>query len=317
MSDNSKISWTDATWNPVRGCTPVSAACKHCYAARDASRFSGPGQPYEGLAHDGKWTGKVRCLPELLSLPLHWRRPRRIFVNSMSDLFHPYVPNEFIAAVCGIMAACPQHMFQVLTKRPKRMREWFEWVAADHDRIWRSLCEQSFDCPSSWEGEDGLPLVEDWPLPNVWLGVSIEDQATADERIPELLVTPVAVRFVSAEPLLGPIDLGKLRTGWREPGHDTLREVYPLAGLMAIPDCDWDVGKIDWVSIGSESGTHARPIHPDWARSIRDQCVAAGVPCFLKQMMVDGKMVHMPELDGQVYGQFPGQRAPEGEVSDG
>jgi protein gp37 len=279
MSDNSQIAWTDATWSPTRGCSPVSEGCDHCYAARQASRFSGPSQLYEGLAHDGKWTGVIRCVPEALSIPIRWRKPRRIFVNSMSDLFHPDVPNDFIAAVFGVMAACPQHTFQVLTKRPKRMREWFSLEYSYREECSKMASEKNVD------GFDRLMFEPygAWPLPNVWLGVSVEDQATTDERIPELMATPAAVRFVSAEPLLGPTDLDKLRTGWREPGNDTLREVYPLAGLMAIPDCDWNAGKIDWVIVGGESGPKARPMHPDWVRSIRNQCVAADVPFFFKQ----------------------------------
>jgi protein gp37 len=268
MGDNSKISWTDATWNPIRGCTPVSAGCKHCYAAGVASRISGEGQPYEGLAHDGKWTGKVRCLPELLSLPLRWKRPRRIFVNSMSDLFHPDVPNEFIAAVFGVMAACQQHTFQVLTKRPDRMRSLLN--------AWLGM---------GLSNREGMVV----SAPNIWLGVSVEDQDTADERIPELLATPAAVRFVSAEPLLGTILLNE---SWLVSCHgcgndgSIAYDADPgVVGRLCLDACikRGELPSVDWVIVGGESGPRARPMHPDWVRSIRDQCVAADVPYFFKQ----------------------------------
>ena len=121
------IAWTDETWNPLRGCSRISEGCRHCYAETMAARFSGPGQPYEGTIRNGRWSGNVRIVPEKLGDPLRWTRPRMVFVNSMSDLFHDNVPNEFIAAVFGVIAAAPRHTFQVLTKRPARMLEWFEW----------------------------------------------------------------------------------------------------------------------------------------------------------------------------------------------
>ena len=244
MADRTGIQWTDATWNPLRGCSRISEGCRNCYAETVASRFSGPGQPYEGLAKDGRWTREVRFVPHMLDQPLRWTRPRRIFVNSMSDLFHENVPDEWIARVFDVMARAPQHTFQVLTKRPDRMRRVLPSFAPSHTARDRS----------------------GWPLPNVWLGVSAENQATADGRIPLLLETPAAVRFVSAEPLLGPIDLNErelLCRTWRR-------------GLT--------IGRyLDWVIIGGESGPGARPMHPGWARALRDQCVHVGVPFFFKQ----------------------------------
>jgi protein gp37 len=198
MGDNSWIEWTDATWNCIRGCSLVSGGCKYCYAMKQAHRFSGPGGAYEGLTELGpegpRWTGKVRTVPQLLELPLHWKKPRRVFVNSMSDLFHEDVPHEFIRDVFSVMIRCEWHTFQVLTKRPKRMQEIVQ----------------------RW-----YPKNRAYP-PNVWLGVSVEDQKTADERIPLLLQTPAAVRFVSAEPLIGPIDLTKWLVG--ETSNDGGRE---------------------------------------------------------------------------------------------
>lgn len=236
---NGGIAWCEETWNPVRGCSRVSEGCRHCYAERVAARFSGPGKPYEGLAvmkSDGPhWTGKVRLVAAALDLPLRWRKPRRIFVNSMSDLFHKGLTDHEILKVFVTMARARQHTFQILTKQPRRMLEWFLVCADDTVR------------PLAWAG---VP----WPLPNVWLGVSVEDQETADERIPLLLQTPAAVRWVSAEPLLGPIEFPTMLRNW-----------------------------IDWLVVGGESGPGARPMHPDWARGLRDQCVAAGVPFFMKQ----------------------------------
>lgn len=232
-----KIEWTDETWNPVRGCSLVSAGCANCYAMKQAHRFSGEGMPYAGLTELGpqgpRWTGKIRLVPEVLDAPLHWKTPRRIFVNSMSDLFHEDVPDEFIVAVFGVMAACPEHTFQILTKRPERMRQWFDRIGkfggfgryirsirVDGDRTIPNL----FGAVAKTEivrGKRCRAMSDPWMkvfnaasfhmndsrLRNVSLGVSVEDQQTADARIPILLQTPAAVRFVSAEPLLGPVDI--------------------------------------------------------------------------------------------------------------
>lgn len=271
MADHTPIEWTDATWNPVRGCSRVSEGCQHCYAERVAQRFCGPGQPYAGLVHGRTkgWNGKVRLVTEALAWPLKKRSPRRVFVNSMSDLFHEAVPDDFIAAVFGIMAAAPQHTFQILTKRPARMRAWFARAGADpgawlHEAV---KGQMGYDNPRR-------PAVNlrQWPLPNVWLGISVENQATADERIPLLLQTPAAVRWVSAEPLLGATNLR-----W------FLRRNLWIDGVP-VAGADYGHGtRLDWVVAGGESGRGARPMHPDWARSLRDQCKTAGVPFLFKQ----------------------------------
>ncbi len=277
MSAKSDIEWTDATWNPVRGCALVSPGCENCYAMKVAHRFSAPGRAYDGLTvvgkHGPRWTGTAIQVPTMLAEPLHWKKPRRIFVNSMSDLFHQDVPDEYIAAVFGVMAACPQHTFQVLTKRPERMRQWFAWIgeepkqdAAGVNRAWFAChvaaCNYSNDyCPAP--GAD-----DTWPLPNVQLGVSIEDRARAD-RMVELVQVPAAVHFLSLEPLLE--DLGDL-------------------GLMGIMPKDFGFGykpyyeMIDWVIVGGESGPGARPFDLAWARSIVRQCKEVDVPVFVKQL---------------------------------
>ncbi len=209
MGDKTGIAWTDATWNPLRGCTRVSSGCENCYAEKVAARFSGPGLPYEGLATRGpaRWTGKVRLAEKHLDDPLRWRRPRRIFVNSMSDLFHESVPDEWIDRIFAVMALAPQHTFQVLTKRPGRMRSYLSRdLHAHHLLVAIHGMKATFtERVRAISGKQG---VYEGPLANVHLGVSVEDQATADERIPLLLETPAAVRFISAEPLLGPIDVG-------------------------------------------------------------------------------------------------------------
>ncbi len=306
MGTKTGIEWTDATWNPLRGCSRVSEGCRNCYAEKVAYRFSGAGQPYEGLAvlknGHASWTGKVELVEKHLLDPLKWKpvfadcemcgggpndtcmhgskvsplssrwRPRRIFVNSMSDLFHESVPDEWLDRIFAVMALCPQHIFQVLTKRPQRMRDYIysqqrSTLTARSARMQLTLIEMGKAKDAQWR----------WPLPNVWLGVSVENQAAADERIPLLLHTPAAVRFISAEPLLGPVRLDRVL----DDGASHLN------ALAAVVHCD-DAGKkaltgIDWVICGGESGPGARPMHPDWARGLRDECAASGVPFFFKQ----------------------------------
>jgi protein gp37 len=287
------IEWTDKVWNPVTGCTKVSQGCKNCYAETIAGRFWAKQYPKNEDGSDRQFTN-VRLHPERLDQPLKWKKPQKVFVNSMSDLFHKNVPFEFIAYVYGFMAVCPQHTFQVLTKRPERMLEFYEWSRSRY----------------TWVEQ---------PLDNVWVGVSVEDQAN-DWRIEYLLDTPAAVRFVSYEPALGPLDLNVKHalpcpcckdTGW---GKYRVRDLITgrseiASGYDAVcDDCGASgVGapRVDWVIAGCESGPKARPAELDWFRSLRDQCQAAGVPFFLKQMMVDGKMKKYPELDGKTWKEFP------------
>lgn len=263
----SRIEWTDVTWNPVRGCSRVSPGCDSCYAMRQAHRFSGPGGPYQGLTtiRRGKvdWSGRVRLVPEMLELPLRWRKSRRIFVNSMSDLFHEALSDEEIAAVFGVMAAAPQHTFQVLTKRAKRMRETLN-SASFIARV------ELFVSGKQWADQEQMQ----WPLPQVWAGVSAEDQQRADDRIAHLLNTPAAIRFISAEPLLGPIDVSR----W-DPGRCDCERCR-----MTSERCPASRHPIDWVIVGSESGTKARSMQLEWIASLRDQCADVGVPFFTKQI---------------------------------
>ncbi len=281
----SGIEWTDVTWNPVTGCTKVSQGCKNCYAervfprvySRDRVQFDAGNLSVDERPR--RFTD-VRLHPERLAAPLNWRKPRRVFVNSMSDLFHEEVPDEFIAAVFGVMAASMQHTFQILTKRPARMLDWFRrlgqrglgpyirGIRVDGDRTIPNL----FAATARTEVVRGRTVRADhdpWmsvfnaaacvgtaPLPNVWLGVSVENQDTADERIPLLLDAPAAVRFVSYEPALGPLRL--LGNGFAR--------------------------NLDWVIVGGESGPRARLCSVAWIERIIRQCRAAGTACFVKQL---------------------------------
>lgn len=280
------ISWTDQTWNPIRGCTRVSEGCRNCYAETIAARFSGPGQPYEGLAAmkggDARWTGKVVLAEKHLTDPLRWRRPRRIFVNSMSDLFHESVPDAWIHEIFAVMAAAPQHNFQVLTKRPARMREVVTDLYSRNLGQWLETLVLHPAGPREL-GDLLARTVFGPPLPNIWLGVSAEDQDAADTRLPDLLATPAAVRFVSCEPLLGPIDLYNGDPDPRLGGHEATQTFIGDWWEPGDPPKGPARHGLDWVIVGGESGPGARPMHPDWARSLRDQCIVAEVPFHFKQ----------------------------------
>jgi len=242
-----KIEWTDETWSPVTGCTKISPGCAHCYAEHMARRLAGRcGYPESPHHFD------VTLHPDRLNQPLRWRKPRMIFVCSMSDLFHEDIPTEFIIRIFDTIRATPHHIYQILTKRPARML---------------SLLKHS------------LGMLTAWPLPGVWLGVTVENQKAANERIPLLLQTPAAVRFVSCEPLLGPLNLS---------GYLSCPECggsgYVADGRGSAEPCGCNAEpRLDWVIVGGESGPGARPMHPDWVRSLRDQCQSAGVSFFFKQ----------------------------------
>ena len=270
MADKSNIEWTDATWNPVVGCSIVSPGCTNCYAMQMAARIEsmsearrpggtlGPMTHYYGTTKrvngNAVWNGKVALAPDnILTAPLRWKRPRKIFVNSMGDLFHEAIPDEWIDRVFAVMALCPQHTFQVLTKRAERLRDYClalpsRSVAVAQAAVWLGV----------WDDPDGIAVTVndliDRPLPNVWLGVSCERQHEWDERKEHLRNTPAAVHFASFEPLLGAVI-----------------EPRPMSDF------------IQWGIVGGESGPKARPMHPQWARDIQDQCEAAGVAFFMKQ----------------------------------
>jgi protein gp37 len=275
---DTSIEWTDVTWNPVRGCSRISEGCRNCYAEVLAARFSDEGYWGHGFADrtkaGGRWTGKVSLIPEKLAEPLSWKKPRRCFVNSMSDLFHEALSFEEIAAVFGVMAACPHVTFQVLTKRPERTAEFFRWLAKGEDAA-RAACVFAAgdaipeDPPRRFAEEMIGDPSGPWPLPNVWLGTSVENQETANRRIPFLLDTPASVRFVSYEPALGPVDFG---FGVSEGVPTDLEPFRERADLL------------HWIIVGGESGPGARPFDLAWARSTVEQCKAAGVASFVKQV---------------------------------
>ena len=285
MADNTGIEWCDATWNPIRGCSRVSEGCRHCYAELIASRFSDDGQPYAGLAtrDPPRWTNVVRDVPGALIQPMLWTRPRKIFVNSMSDLFHEGLPLQIIGRCFAVMALCPWHIFIVVTKRAARMREliatdsWLyetiygqmEWLAANHPEVKAKYSSH----PYRFAFPNGMP----WPLPNVWKIVSVESQKET-HRVRDLLHTPAAKRGVSVEPLLGPIDLTEIP-------HENGRSEHYYHALdgYVIDGSQSETPRLDWVIVGGESGPGARPMHPDWARALRDQCRDAHVAFFFKQ----------------------------------
>lgn len=270
MAQGTKIEWTDATWNPVVGCSRVSEGCRHCYAERMAGRLASMGhKQYQSVIQGHRWNAKTTLVDSVLEQPLNWRKPRRVFVCSMSDLFHETVPFDWIDRVFAVMALCPQHTFQVLTKRPERAAEWYEYAVnldnfqEELDRLTLLVEGEPFAYRQVADG--------DWPINNVWLGTSIENHQAADERIPHLLRCPAAVRWLSVEPMLGPVCLGDIEM-WRSED----------AGVLA--PCSAPQMDIDWVVIGCESGPGRRPMDLAWARDVIRQCDAAGVPVFVKQL---------------------------------
>ena len=305
---NTAIEWATKGWPVVVGCSPASPGCLHCYAARLASGRLAHLPRYADLAKDGRWTGEVRFNPKALDEPLHWRKPQpRVFVAQMGDLFHKAVSDEQIAAVFGVMAACPSHTFLVLTKRAERMRAWFEWAeeqtygdkypgqqGSPLQAMARALSEHDGPLPGlDGEGDEGDALERaldvNWPLPNVMLGVTAEDQQRAEERVPLLLATPAARRFVSVEPMLEAMDLRRwlqdddvgfcnacCRTdrlgddgGCRHCGDQRTRDGRSL---------------LSWIIVGGESGPGAQECNVKWIRGICAQCREAGVPLFVKQL---------------------------------
>ncbi len=319
---NTSIEWTEKTWNCLRGCSRVSPGCVNCYAERIAARFArsdmGPAEwtarsegkdlpPFFGFAtkvngHPA-WTGKVELIEDKLKEPLSWKKPCRVFVNSMSDLFHENLPDEAIDRMFAVMALCPQHTFQILTKRADRMLKWFQGDGRDRweDHVYRRAYAMS--------AVHGRSVPAGWPLRNVWLGVSVENQKYADERIPLLLQTPAAVRFVSYEPALGPVDFERIANpGNLAEGQPYIHALRGYAWVTHGEDyydvCNID-GQLNWIIVGAESGPGARPFEEEWARSIRDQCVAAHTAFFYKQNAVKGHKIPTPELDGKKWMEFP------------
>lgn len=315
MADHSLIEWTDATWNPVSGCTPVSEGCRNCYAKRMARRF-----PHlhnasipSTMAREENFR-EVIFHPGRLDQPLRWKKPRRIFVCSMGDLFHEDVTDEQIQAVFGVMSSAGQHTYMVLTKRPQRMKEWMEKTSLAECQAEMVARDIEMRSPKGRRDRIGDSTINGpWPLPTVMLGVTAENQEMADQRIPILLQTPAAKRFVSVEPMLGAVDLGAakgLPVWWEEKGIP-YRDGWSGRTIGHAPESKWHRHNgnmqpwLDWVITGPETGPHRRPSPPGAFRSLKDQCVAAGVPFFLKALDIGGKIVKMPTMDGCVWDQIP------------
>lgn len=250
MTADHRIAWADAIWNPVRGCSRKSAACINCYAETETAQNSQPGGWGEGFATltaDGtSWTGKVALHEERLAMPFGVDTPSRIFVNSIADLFHEEMTDAAIDRVFAVMASAPQHRYQILTKRQKKMQTYMADQGVP-ERVRQAVAALGREAK-----------IERWPLPNVWLGVTTENQKEAERRVPTLLETPAAVRFIAAEPLLSAVEL---KPEW-----------LPRAGFTGPA--------IDWVMAGGESGPKARPIQLAWVRALRDQCARAGTPFY-------------------------------------
>lgn len=295
MSTNSTIEWTDATWSPATGCDRVSDGCDHCYAMTLARRLKAMGSAKYQKDGDPRTSGPgfgVSMHPSALHLPLMWKKPRRIFVNSMSDLFHKEVSDSFIAQVFAVMAQAPQHQFQILTKRHARMRS----LVGDLLDGGQKLIEAAPD-----EATAQVLYDAPWPLPNVLLGVSVENQQWADIRIPALMETAAATRFLSCEPLLGPVDLSR----WLGIEYGETAEIWMPEMFATLNDRVGPAGGLHWVITGAESGRGARPMDLGWVRTLRDQCEAAGTAFFFKQALAGGKKVPTPELDGRTWTQMP------------
>ena len=329
MSDKTKISWAQATVNWARGCQKVSDGCKSCYAIGQVAglaRKMGGVNPeaaakFEGLVKDGNWTGVVRIDEKAMTQPLRWQKGRRIFVNSLGDTFHDSISDLDLLRFFEVVRQARRHTFLVLTKRPERMKSFCERLRFDsgdgrerRGGLWLvggPYPEGTQQLPgedqlrgfSNGGGRYGFTMV----MKNLWLGVTAENQATADERIPLLVQTPAAVRFLSCEPLLSAIDLSKWLVTSPPEEKSSTREGWPFSGASQDPK-----GPLSWIIAGGESGSRFRPMDLDWARSLRDQCVASGTAYFFKQSSAT-KPGQGDTLDGVAWRQFPddGQRRGE------
>lgn len=285
-----KIEYVTDSWNPVIGCSQISPGCDNCYAIKMASRINNmmpEKSRYKNIVRDGKWTGEISLSYQTIMQPYHWKKPRRVFVCDMGDLFFEKIHYSMIYGIISTIARNPVHTFLILTKRPKRMKEFFSRFSPDIKTYLNTL---------------NIP----WPIPNLWLGVTAENQQMAEYRIPLLLKTPAIKRFVSYEPALGPLDLTKLET---LDISGTIM-INALKGTSWYKDLDTNrydipVNKPDWIICGCESGPGHREMKTEWARSVKNQCEKYNIPFFLKQVYMGHKLIKMPQLDGTIYNQIP------------
>lgn len=293
-----KIEWCEETWNPITGCSPISEGCQNCYAKRMANRLRGR----FGYPEDEPF--RVTLHPDKLEQPLRWKKPRKIFVCSMSDLFHEDVNDEWLDRIFTTIRQCLtykwygetwhpviKHTFLVLTKRPERMKMFIaEWLKqkSDYANSFKDL--PSIPMRSSPAAKLAAMEAKSF-MPHVWLGVTAENQKTANKRIPILMEIPAMVKFVSVEPMLGPVSIME--------ACDVVLDNDDIPSVQGIGNF------LDWIICGTESGPGARPMQIGWARNLKDQCVDNNIPFFLKQMSVNGKLVKMPKLDGRVWGEYP------------
>lgn len=321
------IAWTEETWNPIAGCSKISPGCKFCYAIKDATRLSGNTNPkiaakYAGTVKDGNWTGKINKADfDVLTEPLRWTKPRKIFVNSMSDLFHPNVPRQWIDEVIAVIALADSHIFQLLTKRADRMRDYFNDASLPFrlydviEHILDNFIKNDFkfaklmhrlETEGFFKKNDAGHFYVQFPLKNLWIGTSVEDQPTADERIPFLLQIPAVVRWLSIEPLLGAINL---RFCDEEDLRENDEESYPVSCEPCHTGKHWEwmfqpqicEGALHWIVLGGESGTNARWCNLDNMLSIIEQADAARVPVFVKQL---GAVAYIPRRDESFFNRF-------------
>ncbi|MDS1348563.1 DUF5131 family protein [Planktothrix agardhii] len=297
------ISWCDEVCNPIVGCSKISAGCERCYAATAAK--SARLQQFWQYREVKEWNGHVVFVGEQLMKPFHWKKPKRIFVGSMTDLFHENTPDEWRDRIFSVIALNPSHTFQLLTKRPALMRDY---LMGAKQRIRRAAVDLGRKLNLSYETYEPYETCQfDWPLSNLWLGVTAENQAMADKRIPLLMQIPAKVRFLSCEPLLEPINLSKfLPIEWSEIAEDWI-ESWPGIGSYSTNDYP------SWVIAGGESGAGARPCHVDWLRDIASQCQSAKVPVFIKQLgsnalqghIVNGSKLKLKDRKGSDINEFP------------
>lgn len=309
-----KIPYATDSWNPYVGCTHVSPACDNCWAEDMAARIirMNPNlKKYLDVTENGAWTGNIGVDPDEFLKPFTWKKPRRIFVCDMGDVFYIHVPFDLIDKLMSVIALLPQHTFLILTKRPGIMKKYFD---TDKEKLIERWADQTYelgvsdnkddtDAPACWVNNR---LDTEWPMKNLWLGVTCENQNMANYRIPILLHTPASKRFVSYEPALGPIDFTRITT-LEFCGTKVYHSLHGMSYFQDIDDSSSDTpcNKLDWIIMGAESGPKRREMNIEWAETVKNQCERHNIPFFFKQKFIGRKKIEMPILSGKVYDQIP------------